>query len=131
MTVNPNEINEENVRSWIKTNKKHLHSIRAYAESSESKHRMEYQVVNNYISNLNLYLNSGVYLDHRWGENADRKMLSVCHAKAYDKFGKVKRNKNTWYDDIGWYETDGEHGNQVSFEGDVLEDDRGTCDQTE
>lgn len=109
-------LSESNVKTWIKYNKEHLKSIRSYADSKESKLRQEYQVVNNYINNLQAYLNNGIYLDHRWGLKGDKKMLGVCYAKAYDKEGNIKRTKNTWYDDIGWYETEGEHVDPISDE---------------
>lgn len=94
-------LNAKNVKSWIKTNKERLKHIRHYARSNDRKQRKEFQVVTNYVKNLQDYLRTGVYLDHRYGEDGDKPMYRVCYAKAYDSQGNVKRNIGTWYDDTG------------------------------
>lgn len=94
-------LSAKNVKEWIKSNKDHLSSIRSYANSNDRHERREYQIVANYVKNLQDYLRTGIYLDHRWGMKGDKNMFHICYAKAYDKEGNVKRNVGTWYDDTG------------------------------
>ena len=90
-----------NVKEWLKKNKAELASIRAYKESKEYKERAEWQSLDTYVSNLSTYLRTGVWLDCRWGENAEHKMGIKVITKAYEPNGVIKRTKGYWYDDIG------------------------------
>lgn len=94
----------DKVKGWLKYNKDYLASINGYANSKDSKERSEYQGISTYVKNLQDYLRTGVYNDFFYGEKRDHRIGYVCIAKAYDKNGNVKRTKNTWYNDIGWYE---------------------------
>jgi len=97
-----NELSLKNVRSWIKHNQQILRTLSA--NSSERRERMQYQVIDTFITNLKTYIRTGVYLDHRWGIDHDKPMMQRCLHMAYDANGNVKRQRGVWYPDIGLWE---------------------------
>ena len=90
-----------NIKGELKFWKDKLSSIRNQKDSKDSKLRMEYQVTENYIKNLNIWLKDGVWCDHKFGKNMASTMSYVCYAMAYDKDGNIKRDYGTYYPDIG------------------------------
>jgi len=92
-----------NVRSWIKTNKQLLSSIRSMKDSKDSKERNYYTEVEVYINNLENYIRSGVYLDNRYGDQRQSASRLVSVAMAYYPDGTPKRTPGVWYPDIGTY----------------------------
>ena len=62
------------VKEWMKYNRELLKSIKAQKDSKDSKERMEYQVTENYIKNLSIYLKDNVWCDHRYGKLMEHKM---------------------------------------------------------
>ena len=69
------------VKEWLKYNQDLLKSIKHQRDSKESSHRLEYQVTDNYVKNLKVYLKDNVWLDHRYGERMENKMeyVTVAH----------------------------------------------------
>lgn len=90
----------DEVKRWIKTNKLELKTISNHKDSKSSKERLEYQMLENYIKNMETYLRTGVWLDSRWGESRQHTTECICYAMAYNKDGSPKRNKGTWYPDM-------------------------------
>jgi hypothetical protein len=90
-----------NVRSWIKTQKELLSSLRRDAKQGVKGAEAKVASCEGYIRNLDRYIRDGVYCDMFWGEYAENKMRSACIAMAYDKDGNPKRNYGTFYPDIG------------------------------
>ena len=67
-------LSADKVKAWLKYNKDKLKSIKHQKDSKESKLRMEYQITENYVKNLGVYLRDNVWLDHRYGERGENKM---------------------------------------------------------
>ena len=68
------QLRHENVKEWIAYNKDHLKSIKLYKNSKDAKERAEYINTQTYIKNLETWLRTGVYLDHRWGKTGNQTM---------------------------------------------------------
>jgi len=62
------------VKSWLKYNQDMLKSMKSQKDSKERKERMQYQIVENYVKNLKIYLKDSVWSDHRFGERMENKM---------------------------------------------------------
>ena len=72
------------VKEWLAYNKDHLKSIKHQATSKDSKERMEFQTVQNYVKNLGTYLKEKGGCDHRYGMMMEHKMewVTVHPAKS-------------------------------------------------
>src|SRR5210317_927943 len=101
-----NPFHPDKVKKWLVEWKRWLSSNSKLEESNDSQDRLSYQTAKTYVSNMNMYLKSGVWLDNRYGENREFKNIPICTSLAYDKNGIVKRNKGTFYPDLGivWME---------------------------
>ena len=64
----------KNVKEWLDYNKDRLKSIKSQKDSKDREERMEFQVVQNYVKNLRIYLKDSVWLDHRYGKKMENKM---------------------------------------------------------
>ena len=64
----------KNVKEWLDYNKDRLKSIKGQKDSKDREERMEFQVVQNYVKNLRIYLKDSVWLDHRYGKKMENKM---------------------------------------------------------
>lgn len=89
-----------NAKKYLKAAKEKLNSIRAQKDAKESSSRLEYQITQNYIKNLQIYLRDGVYLDHRYGEKREGVVSPICHTHAHDEDGNIKRSHGVYYPDI-------------------------------
>ena len=90
-----------NVKEWLKVNKAKLSEIKLYKDSKDYKQRLEHQCLTTYVSNLGTYLRGGVWLDSRYGVDAELKMGVQVLTLAYEEDGRIKRTKGHWYKDIG------------------------------
>lgn len=70
------------VKEWLKYNRELLKSIKAQKDSKDSKERMEYQVVENYVKNLSIYLKDNVWCDHRYGKLMEHTMEYIVSVPA-------------------------------------------------
>ena len=77
-----NALSYAKVKEWLKYNQDYLKSIKAQKISKDSKERMEYQVVENYVKNLRVYIRDNVWLDHRYGKKMENKMEWIVIAPA-------------------------------------------------
>ena len=91
------------VRGWIKATKDRLQSMRKWKDSKDSKERKARAEDDVYLSNLQAYLRTGVYLDSRWGAERQHTVQYKCIAMACYADGTPKRTAGTWYPDIGTY----------------------------
>ena len=66
------------VKEWLKYNQDYLKSIKNQKDSKDSTQRMEYQVTENYVKNLKIYIKDNVWCDHRYGEKMEHKMEWVA-----------------------------------------------------
>lgn len=89
------------VREWLKKWQGDLKAMKGWNESSNASQRLQYQVAQTYIYNLNQFLANGIWLDTHYGEDRESKIIPICRTPAYDKDGCVKRNVGTFYPDIG------------------------------
>lgn len=107
VNVHIRDMDEENplhwkkVKGWIKEISDELKHSKAKRDSKDAKDRSYYNTYVTYLANLKKYLDSGVYLDTRYGRFREGKMITVVHNMAYDKNGLVKRSVGHWYPDIG------------------------------
>ena len=62
------------VKEWLDYNKDRLKSIKTQKESKDRAERMEFQVVENYVKNLRIYLKDNVWCDHRYGKKMENAM---------------------------------------------------------
>ena len=74
------------VKEWLKYNQEYLKSIKSQKDSKDSKQRMEYQVVDNYVKNLKIYLRDNVWCDHRYGKKMENKMEWIVIAPAGETY---------------------------------------------
>ena len=62
------------VKEWLDYNKDRLKSIKTQKDSKDREERMEFQVVQNYVKNLRIYLKDNVWCDHRYGKKMENAM---------------------------------------------------------
>ena len=60
-----------NVKEWLDFNKDKLKSIKGQADSKNSSERMEYQVTQTYVKNLQTYIKDAVWNDCRFGRDRE------------------------------------------------------------
>ena len=89
------------VRDWIKNQSLQLKSIRSLKDSKDADERSVYTETEVYVSNLQAYLRTGIYMDNFWGAERQHKVTPRCVAMAYYKDGTPKRTVGVWYSDIG------------------------------
>ena len=79
-------LSAEKVKGWLKYNQDKLKSIKAQKDAKESSLRMEYQITENYVKNLKVYLKDNVWCDHRYGERMESKMewRTIAKGKNYE-----------------------------------------------
>ena len=73
-----------NSKATLKEWKEKLSSIRAQKDSKDTKLRAEYQLTENYVKNLGVWIRDGVWLDHKYGIKHDQVMEYIVYAPAYD-----------------------------------------------
>ena len=77
-----NPLSYAKVKEWLKYNQEYLKSIKSQKDSKESKLRLEYQTVDNYVKNLKIYIRDNVWCDHRYGKKMENKMEWITVAPA-------------------------------------------------
>lgn len=91
------------VKGWIKEVGEELRAKKQQRLSKDSKERLEYQVLEVYLSNMKRYLESSIWLDHRYGRHREGKMNTFVYTMAYDTNGRPKRTIGHFYSDCGEY----------------------------
>ena len=104
--LNPNKIKE-----WIKEQKLLLHSLRGAKDSKDPAQRSQYWETETYVTNLQRYLQDGIYRDSRYGSERQHRSRAKCVAMAYYPDGTPKRTPGIYYSDIG-----GEYTNEMAAE---------------
>ncbi len=107
-------VNLTSVRRWIKTNKEKLTAARQSLKLNpkDKKINNEVNILDCYVQNLQAYLRTGVWLDMRYGEHMEGKILRVCRHGAYpwhdsDPYkGMIKREVGVIYPDVGIWTQD-------------------------
>ena len=69
-----NPLSYVKVKEWLQYNKEYLKSIKGQKDSKDRDERREFQVVQNYVKNLKIYLRDNVWCDHRYGKKMENKM---------------------------------------------------------
>ena len=62
------------VKEWLDYNAEYLKSIKTQKDSKERDERREFQVVENYVKNLRIYIKDNVWCDHKYGKKMENKM---------------------------------------------------------
>ena len=70
------------VKEWLDYNKDYLKSIKSQRDSADRSQRLEYQVTENYVKNLRIYIKDNVWCDHRYGKKMENKMEWVVTTPA-------------------------------------------------
>lgn len=91
------------VKVWIKEVGEELRAKKNQRLSKDSKERMEYQVLENYVANMKRYLESSIWSDHRYGRHREGKMKTVVYNMAFYPSGRPKRTIGHIYSDCGEY----------------------------
>ena len=89
------------VKEWVKKWQGDLKAMKGWDESSNANQRMQFQIAQTYLYNLNQFLANGIWLDTHWGEDRENKIIPICRTPAYTKDGLIKRTVGTWYSDVG------------------------------
>jgi hypothetical protein len=94
----------KNVKGWIKSNRERLAAERKNVRMGAKGAEARAAAVSGYIRNMQTYLESGIWNDLFFGENAENPIQSAVIKTshlAYNADGTVKRTVGTWYCDIG------------------------------
>lgn len=130
------------VKAWIKDNEQMLKSISHMKNSNNWKERSEYNDLKTYIYNMKSYLSNGVWLDFRYGDNKQHKVLRYCVAMSYHPNGEPNRQFGVYYPDINavwtielqdaWYgEGVDPRGLKVPDKKELFDDGRGDGEEDE
>ena len=90
------------VKRWLKSNKEALAAAKKDAKTDKKANARVGQL-ETYVTNMERYLRTGVWLDLFYGENQEHKVRRRVTTLAYDKDGNVKREVGVIYPDIGEY----------------------------
>ena len=90
------------VKKWLKSNKEALAAAKKDAKTDKKVNARVGQL-ETYVTNMERYLRTGVWLDLFYGENQEHKVRRRVTTLAYDKDGNVKREVGVIYPDIGEY----------------------------
>jgi len=91
------------VRQWVKEVGEELRAKKNQRLSKDSKERQEYQILEVYLGNMKRYLDSSIWLDHRYGRHREGLTKTVVTSIAYYPNGRPKRVVGNYYKDIGEY----------------------------
>ena len=91
------------VKEWIKELQVEIKSKKNLHDSKDAKERSQYNVLVTYLANLKRYLDSGVYMDMRYGRHREGKMNTIVYTMAYNADGSPKRSIGHIYPDCGEY----------------------------
>ena len=90
------------VKKWLKSNKEALAAAKKDAKTDKKANARVGQL-ETYVTNMERYLRTGVWLNLFYGENQEHKVRRRVTTLAYDKDGNVKREVGVIYPDIGEY----------------------------
>jgi len=107
-------LSPKKVKQWIKVWKSKLTGIKYWKDSKDRKERLEYQIAEAYVKNMQNYLTTGIWSDFRYGENREHKIVWKVVAPAFDSNGEIKRSQGYFYDDIGFYGNEEEENDNVN-----------------
>lgn len=93
------ELHPDKVKQWIKYWTDYVKSNKKNDDSKDWKVRLDLQTAKVYVSNMNTYLRTSIWVDSRWGQMRENRHQSVCVVPAY-KDGLMKRTKGVYYPDI-------------------------------
>ena len=95
-------ISPTKVKKWLKSNKEALAAAKKDAKT-DKKANARVGELETYVTNMERYLRTGVWLDLFYGENQEHRVRRKVTTLAYDKDGNVKREVGVIYPDIGEY----------------------------
>ena len=95
-------ISPAKVKKWLKVNKEALAAAKKDARSNK-KLLGRVGILDTYVTNMERYLRTGVWMDLFYGENQEHRIVRKCVTPSYDKDGNVIREVGVIYPDIGKY----------------------------
>lgn len=99
-------IHWKKVRQWVKEVGEELRAKKNQRLSKDSKERQEYQILEVYLGNMKRYLESSIWLDHRYGRHREGVTKTLVSSIAYYPNGRPKRTVGHYYKDVGEYTTE-------------------------
>lgn len=92
----------KNVRTWIKDNKDTLKGMRGWRTSKDAKERDSFNRADTYVTNMQTYLRTGVWVDLFYGDQQQHKIKFTVakNHMAYHSDGTPKRTVGYFYEDI-------------------------------
>lgn len=96
-----NPLSFQKVKSWIKDNRDKLPAIRQQMRTNQKGAIAEDAKIRGYIASMESYLKNGSWGSDFYGANMEKRMIRRCVAMSYDKDGNPKREKYTFYPDLG------------------------------
>lgn len=103
-------VSPKKVKAWLKIWKEKLVGMKYWKDSKDREERIQYQIAENYVKNMQSYLTTGIWSDLWYGENREHKTVWEVVAPAYNKDGTMKRTQGYFYHDIGFYGVENEVG---------------------
>lgn len=94
------DLHPTKVKEWIRYWSDYAKANKKHDDSKDWKARLDLQTARNYVSNMNTYLRTSIWVDERWGKLRENKTVWVCVVPAFDKDGLMKRTKGVYYPDI-------------------------------
>lgn len=94
-------LNPTKVKQWLKEQKLLLQALRGAKDSKDPAARKQYWETETYITNLQRYLQDGIYRDARYGPERQNSSKLRCVAMAYYPDGTPKRTPGVYYADMG------------------------------
>lgn len=91
------------VKSWIKELADEVKSKKNLRHSKDSKERGHLIDLETYLGNLKRYIDTGVYMDFRYGRHREGRMQTIVTTMAYNLDGSPKRTVGWIYPDCGEY----------------------------
>jgi hypothetical protein len=92
------DLSYKNVKAWIKTTQAKIATAKSEVKAGNKEANAKKIKLETYLSNLQSYIRTGVWVDLFWGEHMEHKMGWKCVAPAYDHNHLMKMNPNTAYD---------------------------------
>ena len=91
------ELSYKNVKQWIKTNQAKLATAKSEVKAGNKDANAKKINLETYISNMQSYLRTGVWVDLFWGEHMEHKMGWMCVRPGFESDGTMKMSHGVAY----------------------------------
>lgn len=91
------DLSYKNVKQWIKTTQAKLATAKSEVRAGNKEANAKKINLETYLSNLQSYIRTGVWVDMFWGEHMEHRMGWKCVAPGYDNDNLMKMSQDTVY----------------------------------